>query len=173
MKERTVLRRVPDFLKRFVAPFVATAKDDMSRAVSHIRPLIEERMRALEEDCENRDDKLNDALQWMLDKAIPKGETVSTITQRLFVFNFASIGTSSDLMTRALYRLADKPDLVSALREEAQECISADGWGTALGRMWKLDNLLRETMRCDGPNLGKQIPAPPTSPHSSFPHPVL
>nr|VWP00087.1 Uncharacterized protein [Ganoderma boninense] len=59
IKQVSVLRRVPDFLKRrFIAPFVIKAQDDTSRAVCHIPPLIEERMRALEED---REDKPNDS----------------------------------------------------------------------------------------------------------------
>ncbi|PIL30244.1 cytochrome P450 [Ganoderma sinense ZZ0214-1] len=118
VKEAGILRRVPNVLKR-----------------------------ALEEFGEDWDNKPNDALQWIVEKAIPRGETASTITQRLFVFNFAAIGTSSNIMAHALYRLAENPDLVGALREEVQACISDDGWtGTALGRMWKLDSLLRETM---------------------------
>ena len=53
-----------------------------------------------------------------------------------------------------IYHLAEKPDLLVPLREEVEACIAADGWtAAALGKMRKLDSVLRETLRHHGPNL--------------------
>ncbi|PIL30237.1 cytochrome P450 [Ganoderma sinense ZZ0214-1] len=140
-----VLRLVPNFMKSFLAPFVSNGKDDISRAVPYLRPIIEERTRAAAKLGEAWSDKPNDFLQSLLDRAIPKGESVSLVTQRLFMFNFAAIGTSSS---------AKNPGLAASLREEAHTCISANGWtGAALGSMWKLDSVLRETLRYYGVGL--------------------
>ena len=53
-----------------------------------------------------------------------------------------------------IYHLAEKPDLLVPLREEIETCIAADGWtAAALGKMRKLDSLLRETLRHTGLSL--------------------
>ncbi|PIL30271.1 cytochrome P450 [Ganoderma sinense ZZ0214-1] len=58
------------------------------------------------------------------------------------------------VITHALYHIAENPALATSLREEAQTCISANGWtGTALGSMRKLHSLLRETLRHYGVGL--------------------
>ena len=55
-----------------------------------------------------------------------------------------------------LYHLAEKPDLLVPLREEIETCIGADGWtAAALGKMRKLDSILRETLRHNGIALGE------------------
>ncbi len=42
--------------------------------------------------------------------------------------------------------------------EEIQTSISADGWtGAAMGNMWKLDSILRESLRYQGVNLREYI----------------
>lgn len=44
------------------------------------------------------------------------------------------------------------------LREEIEANVSADGWtSTALANMWKLDSLLRETLRYHGVGLRKRV----------------
>ena len=54
-----------------------------------------------------------------------------------------------------IYHLAEKPDLLVPLREEVEACIAADGWtAAALGKMRKLDSVLRETLRHNGIALG-------------------
>ena len=50
-----------------------------------------------------------------------------------------------------LYHVAEKPDLLQSLREEVQATTSEDGWTlNAIKNMWKLDSLLRETLRYHG-----------------------
>ena len=69
---------------------------------------------------------------------------------------------ASQTLSHALYHLAEKPELVAALREEIETAIAADGWtAPALGKMWKLDSLLRETLRYYGVSLRKPpLPCP-------------
>ena len=53
-----------------------------------------------------------------------------------------------------LYHLAEDPKLLAPLREEIEASIATDGWtAAALGKMWKLDSILRETLRHHPANL--------------------
>ena len=68
-------------------------------------------------------------------------------------------------LTHALYHVAENPGDLQALREEIETAISADGGGcqwtsTALGNMWKLDSLFRETLRFHGVGTRKHTPPP-------------
>ena len=44
----------------------------------------------------------NDMLQLVMDKAIPKGESTTVITQRVLLLNFAAINTTSSVSTGCL-----------------------------------------------------------------------
>ncbi|KAM5535260.1 hypothetical protein V8D89_011066 [Ganoderma adspersum] len=154
MKTVVVLRLTPRFLKPIVALFYNMVKRDTETAVSFLRPIIEERQRSAAELGEGWNEKPNDLLQFILDKATSKNETVFTIAQRLLSINFAAIHTSSNTITHALTRLAEQPELLGPLRDEIEKSISADGWtSVALANMWKLDSLLRETLRFHGISL--------------------
>ena len=67
-------------------------------------------------------------------------------------------------MTHVLYDLAARPEYLQPLREEIEAVIATDGWTKAgMGKMWKLDSLLRETLRYYGLALCEHFPplAPP------------
>ena len=66
-----------------------------------------------------------------------------------------------------IYHLAEKPHLLTPLREEIEATIAADGWtATALGKMRKLDSILRETLRYNGLALGaRTLPFSPAHTH--------
>ena len=54
------------------------------------------------------------------------------------------------MATRAvvLYHLAACPEYQQPLRDEIQASVDAEGWTkAAVGKMWKLDSLLRESQR--------------------------
>ncbi|KAI1786994.1 cytochrome P450 [Ganoderma leucocontextum] len=134
--------------------FLNKVKQDTSRAALHLQPIVEERMKNFTELGAGWNDKPNDLLQYILDRETAKSETVFVIAQRLLTLNFAAIHTSSNTITHVLYHLAEKPDLLKPLREEIQASISADGWtSAAMGKMWKLDSILRETLRYHGVGL--------------------
>ncbi|KAM5540999.1 hypothetical protein V8D89_005310 [Ganoderma adspersum] len=151
MKDAVPLRLVPAFVKPFIAPFLSHAKNLTRRALPILQPIIEARKKAFAELGEGWNDKPNDMLQLILDKAISKSESTTVITQRVLFLNFASIHTTSSNLTHVIYHLAEKPHLLVPLREEIEATIAADGWtATALGKMRKLDSILRETLRYNG-----------------------
>ena len=58
------------------------------------------------------------------------------------------------MITHALYDLAAHPEWFVPLREEVEPIITTEGWTkAALGKMWKLDSLLKESQRFNGFNL--------------------
>ena len=96
-----------------IAPFINEAKNDTRRAVPLLRPIIEERMKAQADLGEGWHDKpvgsghrmswcqawltdkpQNDILQFVLDKAIPKEESMFLIVHRLLIVNHAASGNS-------------------------------------------------------------------------------
>ena len=97
--------------------FYNPVKKDTARVVQLLQPLIEERQRAAAELGEGWNDKpvsgghkpyavcclvthrlaKNDLLQFLLEKATPKNESVFVIAQRLLSLNFAGIHTTSNV----------------------------------------------------------------------------
>ena len=53
--------------------------------------------------------------------------------------------------THALFRLAANPEWIDVLRAEAEPVIAAEGLTKAsIGKLWKLDSIMREALRYDG-----------------------
>ena len=58
-------------------------------------------------------------------------------------------------VTHALYHLATETEYIKPLRDEVDPIVSAEGWTRAsIGKMWKLDSVIKESQRYDGINLG-------------------
>ncbi len=62
--------------------------------------------------------------------------------------------SSLQSITHALYDLAAHPEFIRLLRDEMEPIIAAEGWTkAAMGKMWKLDSLLKESSRINGISL--------------------
>ena len=109
----------------------------------------------------------NDLLSWLLNEAPPELKNVHDLTLRILVINFAAIHTTSmvcsdcvfrnllrstmQTFTNALYQLAAFPDYIKPLREEIETVVNEHGWNkTSIGKMRKLDSLLKESQRLTG-----------------------
>lgn len=99
----------------------------------------------------------NDALQWMVEKAIEMGNTVEMdpdrLTRRLMRLNMVAIHTTSVTITNALLDLYSSPkvnEIVSALREECQRVLKQNNgqWNkTAVNELHRIDSTIKESMR--------------------------
>lgn len=59
----------------------------------------------------------------------------------------------SQSFVHALYHLAASPEYMTVLREEVEPILQEDGWTKlAMGKMRKLDSVLRESQRMNGNN---------------------
>jgi cytochrome P450 len=99
--------------------------------------------------------KHNDFLQWLIAQAKSSGDpymySPRTLASRILLMNFAAIHTSTFSMTHTILDLiASDPKYVDELREEISTVLAEHGgeWNKrALAKMYKLDSVLRESMR--------------------------
>ena len=99
----------------------------------------------------------NDALQWMVEKAVEMGNTVELdpdrLTRRLMRLNMVAIHTTSVTITNALLDLYSSPkvdEIVAALREECQRVLKQSNgqWNkTAVNELYRVDSTIKESMR--------------------------
>ncbi|TFK56598.1 cytochrome P450 [Heliocybe sulcata] len=151
MKSALLLRFFPRFIKPAVGSRLPLVPRTVAAAASHLRPLIEERLRKMEEHGNDWTDKPNDMLQWFLEDAEGEERDLEHWTMRILLVNFASIHTTSMAFTQALYFLAANPEYIQPLLEEAEAVIKEEGWSrAALQKMWRIDSFLKESQRFTG-----------------------
>ncbi|KAI0800573.1 cytochrome P450 [Fomes fomentarius] len=154
IKDKTLINMVPLSLKIFLGQYLSSVRRSVRKAIPHLKPFLDERRAKMEEYGDNWPDKPNDMLQWVLEEAIPRNSTDESIVERILLVNFAAIHTSSNSITHALYDLAAHPEYIRPLRDEIEPLIAAEGWTkAAMGKMWKLDSLLKESSRINGISL--------------------
>ncbi|KAG9310148.1 cytochrome P450 [Chiua virens] len=152
VRGRDVILGFPRFLAPFVAHFMTDVPGSTKCGMKHLGPIIEERLKYLEEYGDKWADKPNDLLSWLLHDA-PEGpeRTVKLLTTRVLTVNFAAIHTSSNSFTQALFFLAANPQYIQPLREEVESIVEKEGWSKAsLGKMRKIDSFMKESQRLIG-----------------------
>ncbi|KAF8547708.1 cytochrome P450 [Imleria badia] len=138
----------PKFLKPLAAHFVTSVPKNTRRALRHLRSIIEERRKYLNEYGKEWTEKPNDLLSWLMDEA--PDATVESLTKRVLSANFAAIHTSANVFTYALYNLAANPEYIQPLREEVEAIVEKEGWSKmSLSKMRKVDSFLKETIRME------------------------
>ncbi|KAG7094523.1 hypothetical protein E1B28_005352 [Marasmius oreades] len=136
----------PKFLQPLVAWVASPLPRNLKRAMSHVGPIIQDRIarfRAGENDLEN------DLLTWLIQASPQQGNTKpEELAKRLLATNMAAIHTTSQAFTHALINIAAHPEYISPLRAEMEWAIGTDGWSkAAMGKMRKLDSFLKESQR--------------------------
>ncbi|KAJ7574536.1 cytochrome P450 [Mycena floridula] len=153
VKAAMTINLFPKFLQPAAAKLLTNMAPAIRRAVKHLEPIIQHRLDMEEQYGEDWPGKPNDMLTWLIHDANerPERKTIEQLTRRILAVNFAAIHTTSMLFTSALYALAEHPELVVSLREEVEAVTSTDGWTkNALGKMRKLDSLIKEAGRTTG-----------------------
>ncbi|KAJ7574535.1 cytochrome P450 [Mycena floridula] len=154
MKSSMTINLFPKFLQPAAAKLLTNMAPAIRRAVNHLEPIIQHRLDMEEQYGEDWPGKPNDMLTWLIHDANERPQerkTIEQITRRILAVNFAAIHTTSMLFTSAVYALAEHPELVATLREEIETVISTDGWTkSAVGKMRKLDSLIKEAGRSTG-----------------------
>jgi len=143
---------VPKFLRPQAARLLRGLKEGERMGQKLLRPLVEERMRNLDENPESS--RPNDMLQWLLEHArenVPEEYNLMAVTQRMLSVNFAAIHTSSMSFTQALFTLAAHPDWADIMRREVLEVTTEHGWSKlSMIRLRKVDSFLKESQRVNG-----------------------
>lgn len=156
------LRQYPSWMRQFVQRFdsgVQNVRSLKERAVSIITPIIEERQRERlkAEAAGSKPPKFEDALDWFEEESKGREYDVPVVELTLAM---AAIHTTSDLTTKTLLHLAQRPKVVEELRQEISDVLRADGWKkTSLYNMKLLDSVIKETQRLDPISLSQLMSA--------------
>ncbi|KAG9308952.1 cytochrome P450 [Chiua virens] len=143
----------PEFLKPVAARFITNVPKNTRRGAAHLRPIVEERRKYLNEYGSDWTEKPNDLLSWLMDEA---GSDISAeiLTDYVLATNFAAIHTTSNVFTLALYNLAANPQYARPLREEVETVLEKEEWSRmSLGKMHKMDSFFKETIRMESINV--------------------
>ncbi|KAJ8464090.1 hypothetical protein ONZ51_g9826 [Trametes cubensis] len=153
IRDRATINLFPMFMKPIVGRVVGNSARSVRRARPILKPMMDERKRMMEKYGDDWPEKPNDMLQWILEEGLARNNTDDQIIQRILLINMAAIHTSSNSITHAIYHLAEHPEYLAPLREESEPIIQEEGWTkAAMGRMWKLDSVMRESQRLNGIN---------------------
>ncbi|KAH7906708.1 cytochrome P450 [Hygrophoropsis aurantiaca] len=167
LKGGIIINMFPEFLAPLVGKLFTNVPAGTRRAEKHLRPIIEERQRFIDEYGRDWADKPNDMLAWLMDEAEGDERSVRLLAQRMLTVNFSAIHASpfpfmhtanpmlmssffADIIP-SLYHLAANPQYVQPLREEIEAVVAKEGWSKiAMTKMRKVDSFLKETQRYDG-----------------------
>ncbi|KDQ49529.1 hypothetical protein JAAARDRAFT_165601 [Jaapia argillacea MUCL 33604] len=151
MKGAALINLFPAPLKPLAGRIFTNLPNRINRGMAHLQPLIEERLKNMEEYGEDWPDKPNDFLMWCMEDAQGEERTIRNWTLRILALNFAAIHTSSMSFTHALFHLAANPQYIQPMREEVEAIVNEEGWSkAAMQKMKKLDSFLKETQRYNG-----------------------
>ncbi|TCD62558.1 hypothetical protein EIP91_006736 [Steccherinum ochraceum] len=150
VKAGLMVGAVPSFMRGLAAQMTSVAPMT-KRSEDILRPIIEERVRSIDEHGGDWDDKPNDMISWLIDAA-PKGaDLVPSVALRVLITNFAAIHTSTMTFSHVLYHLAAYPEYQSELREEVDRVVARHGWTKdSLAKMIKTDSFIKEIARFQG-----------------------
>ncbi|KAG6816479.1 hypothetical protein H0H93_008055, partial [Arthromyces matolae] len=151
IKAAQLINLFPNILKPLVGRLLTNVESQIQRAMSHLRPIIEDRLDKEAEYGKDWTGKPNDALSWLLQLAEGKQRTVRDLTLRILSLNFAAIHTTSMAFTQILFDLAANPSFVPALRQEVETVIREEGFSkVSFHKMVKLDSFIKESQRLGG-----------------------
>ncbi|KAJ7579742.1 cytochrome P450 [Mycena floridula] len=148
MASGRVIAVFPWFLKPIAARFLTSAPSKLAEAEKFLAPVIQERLDDEAKFGRDRPGRPDDLISWMLNAAPVNEQTVHGLALRVLVTNMASIHTTSNALTSALYRLVEHPELIPILREEIEAAVKTDGFTkAAVNKMHKVDAFFMESQR--------------------------
>ncbi|KAI9569397.1 cytochrome P450 [Boletus coccyginus] len=137
----------PKFMRPLATRFLTNVPGSIGRGVKLLGPIIEERLKHLNEYGMEWDDMPNDLVSWLMKEADGLELTAERLTTRVILVIFAAV----HIFTQALFYLAANPQYIQPLREEVEDIVEKDGWTKiALGKMRKVDSFLKESQRIEG-----------------------
>ncbi|KAH7312587.1 cytochrome P450 [Stachybotrys elegans] len=126
-----------------VLPSCRKLLDTLNQGREIVRPVIEER-RALAKQGKYTPTN-TDTINWF--KKAAAGRPYNPVIYQM-ILSIAAIHTSSDLANETLIHLAQRPKLISELRQEMIQVLSTDGWKkSSLFNMKLLNACLKESQR--------------------------
>lgn len=138
------LKRYPEFMKRFVAPWIPAIRNirnHYAAAEKAAIPLLRERQES--------GTVAPDLLYWMAEDAKGDEKDPAFLAGILLKVSFAAIHTSAAAPTQLLYDLCDMPEYIEPLRREIEENVDTKGLLSRQGfqGLTKLDSIMKESQR--------------------------
>ncbi|KAH9942851.1 cytochrome P450 [Amylocystis lapponica] len=153
VRARAIMNLFPAVLLPIVGRVFSFPRKSVRHGIVHFKPIIEERLKQLEQYGDAWTEKPNDMLMWLIEEGHARGNSMEAIVRKIMLLNFAAIHTSSDSITHALYHLAANPEYIQPLREEVEDAVRDGGWTKdSLTKMARLDSFMRESQRVNGIN---------------------
>ncbi|KAF5360893.1 hypothetical protein D9756_004514 [Leucocoprinus leucothites] len=135
---------VPKILRPIIGPLLSPYEKHKKLCLKYIGPIIRERIKLKEEEGVMPDDLVT----WLIEEAQGEDAKVENLGMRILFVNFASIHTTSMVMSHVLFDLAVRPEYIEPLRQEAQEIIESEGWSkNAIAKLYKMDSFVHESVR--------------------------
>ena len=107
-----------------------------------------------------RYEKPEDVLQWMMDLADEKEEQPENLATRYIYAILGSLFSVSGSIKDTLYDVCARPEYISSLREEIEQALTEDGgWQkTTPAKLQKMDSFMKEVQRLNPPSARKRAP---------------
>jgi cytochrome P450 len=150
------LRAWPAFLRPVVhwfLPELRKCRQQMRLARLMLQPIIDRRAREhATADGTYKAEKYDDTIEWL--EEIAAGRPYDAAAAQI-AFAISAMHTTSELLKQALLDICMHPELIPAIRDEANKAVEESGWSTAsVFKMQLLDSAVKETQRLKPGSLG-------------------
>ncbi|EDO00298.1 hypothetical protein SS1G_14168 [Sclerotinia sclerotiorum 1980 UF-70] len=114
-------RYMPAFIIPYACPAIMAWSGAMEKLATHIRPLVIQRLR----DIEEKKTLPSDCITWVIESSTtPKQRTVERIVQQMIALTFASAHQLPLVLTFTIYNLCLHPEYIEPLTEEIRTMLS-------------------------------------------------
>ncbi|RAK81177.1 cytochrome P450 [Aspergillus fijiensis CBS 313.89] len=122
------LRRRQQELRQLLLPVIAQRREQRARQAS------------------NKEKPQLDILDF-IEESAHRGEAYDPVIS-MIAFFFATIPTASDLLTKVIFDIVSRPDLVAELRQEVISAVESHGWSrNTIHNLKLMDSAIKETQR--------------------------
>jgi cytochrome P450 len=156
-----ILSSIPLGPFRAIASYIGSFKhrDNMQKVMSLVIPVIEKRLRNLEQNPDGPHP--NDAVQWTIELAGPEKQErmPRRLAQQVLQNLWAGSGAPGGMLTQMIYQVLMCPELLEPMRDEVRRAVNEHGWtDKMLNSIPYVDSFLRETNRLYPNGVGKLHP---------------
>ncbi|KAF7954697.1 hypothetical protein EAE96_005816 [Botrytis aclada] len=114
-------RYMPAFIIPYACPAIMAWSGAMKKVAGHIRPLVIQRLR----DIEEKKSLPSDCITWVIESSTtPRQRTVERIVQQMIALTFASAHQLPLVLTFTIYNLCLHPEYIEPLTEEIRTMLS-------------------------------------------------
>ncbi|KAH8828869.1 cytochrome P450 [Flagelloscypha sp. PMI_526] len=143
-----ILHIFPEIFRPVVAKIVCGTESYYRKAHRYLGPLINYRLKQEANFGRKWEGKPNDCISWFLGVLPDEQRSVRDVIRRVLAMSFASLHTTSQSLSQALFGLAANPQYAPLLREEIEAVVERHGWSYAsVQKMKRLDSFIKESLR--------------------------